>query len=101
MILLIVYSILEDLSKTIIKNPLFILENDKLYYLITNKWYDIFEYNFIDKMKGKYDYFETFIMSDKAGKIIFSEQNWYLKKEDNLKGYIKYRKLQKMKQNRQ
>jgi hypothetical protein len=50
---------------------------------------------------GRHNYYETYCMLDKKNEIIISEKNWFLKKEDHLKGQIKFLKLSKLKAERQ
>lgn len=45
----------ELIGNLIMKNPIFILKNEKLFYLKTNQWYDIYDYTFEDKMIGKHN----------------------------------------------
>lgn len=77
----------------LLKNPVFILQGDRIYYLLTNEWYPIMEYDFRDEYIGKHNYYATFCMFDKTGKRIISEKNWHLKDEEEFKSHLKYNKL--------
>jgi hypothetical protein len=94
---LLVDDLIETISRIIIKNPIFILKDNYLYYLKTNKWYNVLEYDFVDEFVGKSNYLQTFCMYDKEGNNVFKEKNWHLKNEDNLKYLIGYVKLIKCK----
>lgn len=85
--------ILKLLEKLYIKNPIFILSEEKLYYLFSNTWYSIADHTFVDRMTTKYDIFETFCVLDKKEYTIIRERNWYFKKIDQMKARIKYIKI--------
>lgn len=89
--------LIETISRIIIENPIFVLKDNYLYYLKTNKWYNVLEYDFVDEFVGKSNFLQTFCMYDKEGHDVFKEKNWHLKNEDNLKYLIAYVKLKKCK----
>ena len=96
--LILLYDTTATVGRMIVDKPIFILNGDQLYYLKTNKWYNVQEYEFIDKFMGKYNFLQTFCMIDKTGNVVFSEKNWHLKNEDSLKyliGYVKHLKNRK------
>jgi hypothetical protein len=91
--LILVLYILRVFSMLLLRNPLYILQGDQIYYLKTNQWYNIMEHDFRDEMLGKFNYYETFCMFDRNGKQIWAEKNWYLKDEEVFKSHLKYNKL--------
>lgn len=82
------YHITSSLGRIIIKRPIFILNNNQIYYLKTDTWYNVLDFEFIDKFIGKYNFLQTFCMVDKVGNELIREKNWHLKKEDYLKHLI-------------
>lgn len=84
-----VYNLTEIIGRIILKNPIFILEGNRIYYLKTNCWYEVSEYKFEDKMDKR----SLFCMLDRKGKIIFSENNRFLENTDRLKNQIKWIQL--------
>jgi hypothetical protein len=97
---IVLYGFNEIIGRFLIKNPIFILKDENLYYLKTQEWYNVYDFNFQDKFEGRYNLFLTYTMSDKEGNKIFSEKNWHLQNEDNLKDYIRYIQLKKLKKDR-
>jgi hypothetical protein len=92
-ILMMVLYILRTVSLLLLKNPVFILQGDQIYYIKTNQWYKIMEYDFRDEIMGRLNYYETFCMFDRNGKMVWSEKNWHLKDEEVFKSHLKYNKL--------
>ncbi len=92
--------ILDKAGMLLLKNPLFILQGEKIYYLRTNEWYPIMDYDFRDEYIGKHNYYATFCMFNKKGERIIAEKNWHLKNEEEFKSHIKYNKLLLTKNNR-
>ena len=88
-----VFYILEIISMLLLKNPVFILQGEQIYYIRTNEWYPIMEHDFRDKKIGKLDYYETFCMYNRKDQLVLKEKNWYLKCEEEFKSHIKYNKL--------
>lgn len=91
--LVLIFYILRIIAMLMLKNPVFILQGDRIYYLDTNEWYPIMDYDFRDEYIGRHNYYGTFCMFDKKGEKIISEKNWYLKDEEEFKSHIKYNKL--------
>ena len=91
--LLLIDSIFESIGRLLLKNPIFILKGELLFYLHTQKSYDIRNHSFSDEIRGKHNYYETFCMFDKNKKQIFAEKNWHLKDEEVFKSQIKYNQL--------
>ena len=77
--LLLLNSIFETIGRLLLKNPVFILKGEFLFYLRTNRSYDIREYTFADEYTGKHNHYATFCMFDKKGQRIIAEKNWHLK----------------------
>jgi len=90
------YTFQEAFSIVIIRNPVFILQDDRIYYLKTKKWYELANYNFENKHIGKVNLHLTFCMLDLNKKIIFSENNWLIKNVSNFKDIVKYRRANTM-----
>lgn len=91
--LLLIDSIFENIGRLLLKNPVFILKGELLFYLHTQKSYDIRNHSFSDEMVGRHNYYETFCMFNKNKKRIFAEKNWHLKDEEVFKSQIKYNQL--------
>jgi hypothetical protein len=88
---------IEPVGNLFIKNPIFIINNDKLYYLKSDKWYDINNYYFKDISMGQNNHFKTYCMLNQKNDVIISEKNWYLKNEDYLKTQIQKNKIKNIK----
>lgn len=86
-------SIVESIGKLLLKNPVFILKGEKLYYIHTNEWYDIRNYHFSDEYFGRHNYYATYCMFDQNKTCILREKNWHLKDEEVFKSHIKYNQL--------
>lgn len=80
-------------SIALFKNPILILNEDKIYFHKTQKWYSITEYTFDDKHIGRANMNLTYCMVDKNGKFIFKLNNWFLKNEEAFKAKLESRKL--------
>lgn len=87
---LVLDSIFESIGRLQLKNPVFILKDENLFYIHTNKSYDIRNYHFIDERVGKYNFYETFCMLNKNKERIIAEKNWHLADEENFKSQLKY-----------
>ncbi len=83
------YFFIEYLSHLLFKNPILILDGNQLYYIDTNQWYNIMDFEFEDEVddggvngipKSYYCMFDK-----KTGKKIFSLRNWHLFDEENFK----------------
>ncbi|MNJ83376.1 hypothetical protein D3C87_07940 [compost metagenome] len=83
-------SIFESIGRLLLKNPVFVLKGEGLYYIHTNEWYDIRNYEFRDENIGKHNYYETYCMFDEKGTRILKEKNWHLKDEEVFKSHVKY-----------
>lgn len=91
--LLLLNSIFESIGKLLLKNPVFILKGEKLYYIHTNEWYDIRNYYFSDEYVGRHNYYATYCMFDQNKTCILREKNWHLKNEEVFKSHVKYNQL--------
>jgi len=85
------YAIQESISRVLYRNPVLILSEDKLYYIKTQKWYDLTEYKFEDKHIGRLNLNLTFCMEDKKEKRTFALNNWHLDNPEDFKSHLKYR----------
>lgn len=83
-------SIFKSIGKLLLKSPVFILKGEELYYIHTNKWYDIRNYEFRDEYIGKHNYYATYCMFDENRARILEEKNWHLKDEEVFKSHVKY-----------
>ncbi len=89
--ILILLSLFYDYFGMKIKNPIFILSKSKLFYLRTNTWYDVLEYEFDDIIVGRNNYSLTFRMRDKNNEVIFLEDNFQFDSNIfRLKHHIRY-----------
>lgn len=93
--LFLLYTIYGMVGMIMLKQPLFILDDTKLYYLKTNQWYDLDTHIFENKIRGRHNYYLTFCVKDKIGNEILSENNWFLNDEDRLISAINYLKIHK------
>jgi len=87
--------LMDAIGKLMTMQPVFIADGGKIYYLKTGVWYDIKHYKFEDAHVGRWNWFLTYQMIDRKGKVVFSEKNWNLNLEnkDELESYIKWVKL--------
>lgn len=88
-----IHKILQLIGMMNLKNPIFILYQESIYYLFSNKWYEIQNHSFIDRITSRFDYFETFCMIDNKGYTVLQEKKWYFKNIDQMKGMIRYIKI--------
>ena len=96
-VLFIVYLLhreIELLKRLMLKNPIFIVDKTRLYYIKTNKWYDLNRHTFENRTKSRYDWDRTFCVIDPMEYEVITESNWYLSEEDSLFSAIKYYKSQ-------
>lgn len=75
-----------------LKNPVFILDNTKLYYIHHNQWYDLNIHSFENEIASKNNYYLTFCVRDENGKKLFSKNNWVLNDEDRFYKAVRYLK---------
>jgi hypothetical protein len=99
LLLLFTYAMQEAFSKVLYKNPILILSKSKIFYLKTQKWYDISEHKFGDKYIGKGNFQLTFCMEDKNEKYIFQINNWHLDDHEYFKAKLRYNKKISLKSN--
>lgn len=92
-IILLLYGIYGLVGMILLKQPVFILDKTKLYYLKTNQWYDLDSHTFENRIRGRYNYYLTFCVKDKIGNELLRENNWFLNNEDGLISMIKYLKI--------
>jgi hypothetical protein len=60
------------------KNPIFIFNNEELFYSKKSQWYVINDFD-IKEIVNRSNYFYRYIrMREKNGNIIFTEANWYI-----------------------
>jgi hypothetical protein len=76
-----------------LKKPIFILDHSRIYYLKTDKWYDLKSHRFDNVIAGRMNYYLTFRIKDETGKVLISENNWLIKDDTKLHSLIKYYKL--------
>ncbi len=86
-------SIFQSIGRLLLKNPVFILKGESLYYIYTNEWYDIRNYHFSDEYIGRHNYYATYCMVDQNKTHILREKNWHLKDEEVFKSHVKYNQL--------
>ena len=86
-------SIFESIGRLLLKNPVLILKGESLFYLHTNKSYDIRNYYFTEEYLGKHNYYGTFCMFSNDKERIIAEKNWHLADEEVFKSQLKYNQL--------
>ena len=91
------YELQDAFSKVLYKNPVLILSNDKLYYIKTQKWYDLKKYKFEDRYLGRFNPSLTFCMEDEKQKNIFKINNWILDNYEEFKLKLKYNRKMSLK----
>ena len=89
----VLYNLTETIGRLLIKKPVFIIEENNIYYLKTNTWYNIANYQFQERSTGRINLFLTYCMIDRKGKAIFSEKNWWLEDTEKLKDQIRWIQL--------
>ena len=99
LLLFFTYELQETFSKVLYKNPVLILSNDKLYYIKTQKWYDLKQHKFEDKYLGRFNPSLTFCMEDENQKNIFKINNWILDNYEEFKLKLRYNRKKALKMN--
>lgn len=99
-LLLFLYEIQKPIGRLMLKNPIFILHQGKLYYLEYNKWYDITEYQFSEEFITKYNWSQSYCMTGKGDYRVFAENNWYFHAPEDFKSKVKCQRLVKIKEKR-
>ena len=96
-VLLLIYIVTQSLgllSKILLKNPIFILDKTRIYYLKTDQWYDLKDHTFKNSIEDSHNYYLTLYVTDSSGKTVIVENNWLLSDEDLLFSSIRYYKNQ-------
>lgn len=74
------------LARLLFKNPVLILDGNRLYYIFTDKWYDIMDYEFKDDESEESFYRSFYCMIDKEDRtFVFRLNNWHLHDEESFK----------------
>jgi hypothetical protein len=84
-IVLFSYILIQKLGNLILKNPVLILTRDKIYYLKTNQWYSLYEYE-LDDMNYKT---LAFRRKNATGYNEFAESRWDLASDDEFMSLLK------------
>lgn len=92
--LLLLLGVANSIGYIILKNPVFILEGERFYYLETNRWYNVHSHHFEQRSIGKHRYF---CMTDQAGKILIQENVNFLRSTEAIENQIKWIKLPEQK----
>ena len=89
------YLLQDYFSRLLFKNPILILDKNRLYYIYTNQWYDIMDFEFdndnfntVNTLRKSYFY----MIDKKTGEKIFRLRNWYLFDEENFKTVLHNRR---------
>lgn len=98
--LLLIDKVQKPIGRLMLKNPIFILQQGKLYYLEYNKWYDITEYKFSEEFITKNNWSQSYCMTGKDDYRVFAENNWYFHSSEDFKSKVKYQRLVKIKEKR-
>ena len=96
-LLVFTYAVQEALSRVLNSNPVLILSKDKVYYIKTQKWYNIEDYKFEDVHVGRFNLNLTFCMEDKNKKKVIALNNWHLQNPEEFKSKLKYHKAMNLK----
>lgn len=88
------------LSRMILKKPIFILKENKLYYLFHDKWYDIKQYMFLEESVDKYNWFLSLSMKDKNRKTVLSEKYWRMNYGEEFSAVLKNQIVASVKERR-
>ena len=72
------YMLVKTIGNLMVRNPVIILTRDKIYYLKTNQWYSLYEYE-LDDMNYKT---LAFRRKNATGYIEFAESRWDLSSDD-------------------
>lgn len=97
---LFLYEIQQPIGRLMLKKPIFILDQGKLYYLEYNKWYDITEYQFSEEFITKYNLSHSYCMTDRNNYRIFAKNNWFFHAPENFKSKVRYQRLIKIREKR-
>ncbi len=92
--------ITDPISRLMLKNPVFILYDGKLYYIKENTWFDITKFKFTDEMVGRNNLSQTYCMFDYRERRIFAENNWHLEDPEPFKSNVHYQQLIKNREKR-
>jgi hypothetical protein len=94
-VLFFIFSSLAPIGRLILKNPVFILTSDKIYYIKTNQWYSLKEYDFDDALLGSASasVYLAFSKKNNKGNVEFKERHWHLESGDEFRKMLKYYKL--------
>lgn len=89
------YLLQDYISRLLFKNPILILDKNRLYYIYTNQWYDIMDFEFENEIKDSTNtipksYFQ--MINKKTGERIFHLRNWYLFDEESFKTVLHNRR---------
>ena len=71
------------LHKVIFKNPIFIINGQKLFYTKKEKWYDLTKCKVDERFIGKLNFYRT--LKVECGDDSFYENYWYIEYDDDLK----------------
>jgi len=91
--ILLFYSLLGTISVVLLKNPLFILDKDKFYYVITNKWYNVKKCTLHGDSQYAFSWHTYLAIYSNDGNRIIQEANWLIKDVDRFKGVFRYNQL--------
>jgi hypothetical protein len=78
LVVLFLYMLVKTIGNLIVKNPVIILTRDKIYYLKTNQWYSLYDY---EQSDSSYRTF-AFRRKNANGYIEFAESRWDLSSDD-------------------
>lgn len=86
------YLFLQVFYKLIYKNPIFIINQNQLFYTKTEKWYDLTECNVYEWSIGRFNFSGTLFVASGNGKTFFDddywsfdENYWFIEYDDDLR----------------
>lgn len=84
-----IYYILKAIGIYNFKNPIFIINNEDLFYSKTSQWYKLNNFDIEEVIISRNYIFSSIQMREKSGNIIFTENKWYLKNTSEIHEELK------------
>jgi hypothetical protein len=69
----------------IYKNPVFILDGERLLYTPNETWYDLNEIVITEENYGEYNYYRSLCILDDNFKLLVRENFWYIEYDEDLR----------------
>jgi len=84
-VVLFLYMLVKTIGNLMVKNPVIILTRDKIYYLKTNQWYSLYDYELSDSSYRTL----AFRRKNANGYNEFAESRWELSSDDEFMSWLK------------